>query len=72
MTSLFDNGAVVKRTHLTDDFDYNAFQSMYGDKAIPLFLAGKGGEELVVYAEDNVPTPKPGQTLVSLVSGDRK
>ncbi|HWP92813.1 MAG TPA: sodium:proton antiporter [Thermodesulfobacteriota bacterium] len=72
MTSLFDNGAVVKRTHLTDDFDYNAFRSMYGDKAISLFLARKGGEELVVYAEDNVPTPKPGQTLVSLVIGDRK
>ncbi len=59
-------GAVVKATKLTQEFEYEAFQSLYGKAAIPLFLVKESGD-LVVFTADNAPTPKPGQTLISLV-----
>jgi len=51
---------------LTDEFNYDSFQSLYGEKALPLFLIKESGE-LVVMALDNTPTPLPGQYLISLV-----
>ncbi len=59
-------GAVIKTTKLTQEFEYETFRSLYGEAAIPLFLVKESGD-LVVFTADNAPTPKPGQTLISLV-----
>jgi NhaP-type Na+/H+ or K+/H+ antiporter len=70
LDSKFASGASLKKTLLTDEFDYDSFKSLYGDKALPLFVIKEGGE-LVVLALDNTPTPLPGQYLISLVdNGD--
>ncbi len=66
LDSKFASGASLKKTPLTDEFNYDSFQSLYGEKALPLFIIKENGE-LVVLALDNTPPPLPGQSLISLV-----
>ncbi len=66
LTSRFRAGAIVKRTPLTDEFDYSDYRNMYGSSAIPLFVITDDGDLRVVTVEDE-PNPKPGQTLISIV-----
>lgn len=66
LQSRLARGAVVKATPLTEQFDFEAFRSHYKGSAVPLFLIGEGGALTVCTAAD-APTPRPGQTLVSLV-----
>ncbi len=61
----FRSGMVVKTTHLTEEFDFEAFKTRYAD-AIPLFLINEN-RELSVFTADKPPQPKPGQTLISFV-----
>lgn len=61
-----EEAAVVKKTGLTDEFDYRAFCDLYGDSALVLFVI-EGSGKLTVCTADNRPTPQPGQTLISLV-----
>jgi len=66
LASRFARGAVIKTTKLTEEFDYDAFRKLYGEEAIPLFTIAQNGN-LVVFTKDSPPTPRPGQTLISLV-----
>jgi NhaP-type Na+/H+ or K+/H+ antiporter len=61
----FRDGAKIKKNLLTEEFDYEAFQSMYGNNAVPLFLIDKNGY-LEVFTTDVTLSPKPGQKLISL------
>ena len=60
------SGAIVKKTQITEEFDYDAFVEIYGQSAIPLFIITEN-KELKVYTTDKKPTPRAGQTLISLV-----
>ena len=62
----FAEGASLKKTALTGEFNYDSFKELYGDKALPMFIIKDNGE-LVVLASDNTPKPLPGQYLISLV-----
>jgi len=62
----FLNGAVMKRTKLTDEFGFEAYRQRYGDKAVPMFLIGAEGQ-LEIYTTDREVTAKPGEILISLV-----
>ncbi len=62
----FAEGASLKKTPLTGEFNYDSFKELYGDKALPMFIIKESGE-LVVLASDNTPKPLPGQYLISLV-----
>lgn len=62
----YQMGATVKRTTLTPEFDYEAYQNAYGGEAMPLFVIRESGQVAVVEA-DTAPAPKAGQTLISLV-----
>jgi len=66
LTSRFRQGAVIKRTPLTEEFDFEAFRARYGESAIPLFAIRESGGVVVVTVLDP-PVLKPGQTLISLV-----
>lgn len=66
----FASGAVLKKTRLTEEFDYDAFKARYGDTAVPLFLVTETGN-LVVFTTDKPPSPKPGHTLISLVEEEK-
>ncbi len=63
---MFDAGATVKTTRITEKFDYAAFRRMYGESAVPMFVIGEEGELSVVTAESSA-RPRAGQTLFSLV-----
>jgi hypothetical protein len=62
----FSKGAVVKRTKLTPEFDFEKFTATYGDAALILFLIDASNRLLVTVA-DAAPHPAPGQTVISLV-----
>jgi len=62
----FRNGAIVKKTPLTEQFNYKTFQELYNGQAIPLFLITED-DELLIFTQDNQPAPRSGQTLISLV-----
>jgi hypothetical protein len=66
ITQRLQEGAVIKRTKLTDEFDFAAFQAYYGNDALPLFSVKESGD-IVIYTTTSAPSPKPGQTLISLV-----
>jgi hypothetical protein len=62
----FLNGAVMKRTKLTEEFGFETYQQRYGDKAVPMFLIDDEGQ-LEIYTADWELTAKPGDILISLV-----
>ena len=66
LAARFRAGAVVKRTSLTEEFDFAAFKEMYGGEALPIFLINESGK-LQVCTSANPSAPKPGQTLISIV-----
>ncbi|HET6384062.1 MAG TPA: cation:proton antiporter [Armatimonadota bacterium] len=59
-------GGVIKTTALTEAFDYRAFQARHGGAAVPLFLVSEGGS-LNVFTTDQPLTPRPGQSIISLI-----
>jgi CPA1 family monovalent cation:H+ antiporter len=65
----FMQGATVKATALTEEFDFAAFQALYGEAAVPLFVITESGRLNVITAERPV-EPKAGQTLISLVRAE--
>ena len=60
------SGAVVKRTRLSEEFDYTAFGNLYGESAVVLFVIDEAGK-LIVRTAESTADPRPGQTLISLV-----
>lgn len=67
LSGRFAAGAIIKTTGLTEEFDYDAFQTYYGGTAVPFFMIDQNGN-LTVFATDNPPKPRPGQKLISLVT----
>jgi NhaP-type Na+/H+ or K+/H+ antiporter len=67
LSAIYQTGAVIKQTPLTEQFGFTNFQERYGATAIPLFLIDENGK-LFIFTEDQQPTPKPGHSLISLVS----
>jgi NhaP-type Na+/H+ or K+/H+ antiporter len=66
LVTRFRAGASVKTTALTEQFDYDAFQELYGEQAIPLFLITKSGD-LRVFTANNDIIPQPSDSLISLI-----
>ncbi len=62
----FEQGAIVKITKLTEEFNYEAFQRRYQGTAILLFVINESGQLKVVTVDDEM-APKPGQTVIALV-----
>jgi len=63
----FLEGAEVKTTRLTEEFDAQAFARRWGKEALPLFRIDETGD-LAVFTTDARPALKAGQRLVSLVA----
>lgn len=64
LAHLVESGAALKRTKLTEQFNYARFRAA-SPGAVPLFVLDQSGSVHVV-SSDNPPTPRPGQTLISL------
>jgi hypothetical protein len=62
----FYSGAKVKSTKLSEEFDFEAFRSYYGEDALPLFCI-TDEEKLIVLTDDQNFEFKAGQTIIALV-----
>ncbi len=62
----FAEGAIVKKTAITDEFTYDDFRALYGNTAMPLFLIEPSGA-LTVCTADKKPAPQSGQAVIALV-----
>lgn len=66
LNAQYQNGWTIKKTSLTDEFDFTAFREHYDEKAIPLFLIGDPND-ISIFTVTDPPTPRPGYGLISLV-----
>jgi len=65
----FNQGHVMKKTGLTEDFTYEDFQATYEDSAVVMFVVPEKGK-LTVLATNTEYEPKAGDKLMSLVPPD--
>jgi NhaP-type Na+/H+ or K+/H+ antiporter len=66
MEARFRGGAIVKKTLITEEFDYGAFREMYGETALPLFIITES-DVLRICTADSPAMVQAGQTVISLV-----
>ncbi|UCD37945.1 MAG: sodium:proton antiporter [Fidelibacterota bacterium] len=66
LSELKARDAVIKKTVLTDTYDFNTFQQQYGGSALPLFLIDQD-RKLRVFTHDENLVPESGQVLISMV-----
>jgi len=59
-------GAQLKRTSLSETFDFESYKAHYGAEALPMFRVGADGR-LVVFDRVDTPDAGPGDVLISLV-----
>lgn len=69
VSSRMGSGWVVKVTSLSDEFTYDDFRTLYGSRALVLFVIGEGNK-LTVATDERPPDPQPGQSVVALVNPD--
>jgi NhaP-type Na+/H+ or K+/H+ antiporter len=67
MKSRFENGAMIKKTYITKEFDYDDFVSMHGDSFLPLIVITES-RDLKIFTTETQPSPQPGQILISMIS----
>lgn len=72
LNQLFAEGATIKATPLTREFDFQAYQERYSASALPLFLLDSATGRLVIFATDRPPLPQPGQTVISLIRANNQ
>lgn len=65
LARMFSDGAAIKRTNFTEQFDYAAFRDRYRN-AVPLFLITERGDLQIFTAADKQTVPLPGQSIISL------
>ena len=70
LSRLFAQGAVIKKTPLTEEFDFTKFKEHYGADALPLMLIDREEMKLRLCTKLDPPKPKAGDVLLSLVRGD--
>jgi hypothetical protein len=69
LDKLFREGAEIKASRMTEQFDIADFRARYGEDALPLFVLTKKETDIkvaVVTAGQTV-RPRPGQTLISVI-----
>ena len=59
LTNRFKKGAVLKKTTLSEKFDYAAFQEHYGNRAIPMFL---------ISADNRLTASRPTTSPISMTN----
>ena len=70
LNEAFARGATVKATTLSDEFTYEDFRERYGIYAIPMFVI-TGNKDLHVIAPGSDVEPDAGDTLISLIPGEK-
>ena len=66
LDEMFERGAKLKKTKITEKFRLADFQELYGDNYIPIFILSANGKEVRVVTEETN-EPEVGTTLAALV-----
>jgi hypothetical protein len=66
MSEIMETQPKVKRTKLTKEFDYKAFQARHENAAIPLFVVKPDGSVQVCTVNDSM-GPEPDDIIISIV-----
>jgi len=66
---MFNNGAEIRSTPITDKFTFNDLKSQNKALLIPLFLLSKDGQ-VDIFTVDHQLEPIPGQTVISVVGNE--
>lgn len=69
LAELFEQGAQIRATSLTENFDFAVYRSRYGEGALPLFALDEK-QNLHVFTADGRVRPMAGWTVISLLSGE--
>ena len=69
LASRIAGGHVIKGTTLSDEFTYDDYRTLYGPRALVMFIVGENRRLTVVTAGSDL-APGPGQTLISLIDPD--
>lgn len=69
LDSLVKAGSVVKSTPLSSSFTYADYLEHYDNRAVPLGLI-TSDSKLILFTDDIRPSPKAGQTIISLIPPD--
>jgi NhaP-type Na+/H+ or K+/H+ antiporter len=67
LSELVDQGAVVRRTPLTEEFGFADYRRVHGSSAIPMFIV-REDQQLVVCTAGGDVAPEPGDVLIGLVT----
>jgi len=65
---IVEDRAVVKKTLLTEEFDFPAFLRQHGDSAVVLFVVAPKSKSISIRNAGESISPQPGQKLISLVT----
>jgi CPA1 family monovalent cation:H+ antiporter len=66
LKALIDSGAVVKKTNLTDNFNYDTFTSQYGQEGVPMFVVSGSGKVEIAVSESRF-SPMAKAKIAALV-----
>jgi NhaP-type Na+/H+ or K+/H+ antiporter len=69
LAAALEEGAALRATPLSATFTYANYRDHYGLRAMPLFVVSDGGR-LTFFTADVRPSPRPGQTVVSLIRSE--
>ena len=69
MAQLLRNGAEIKTTTLSEEFDFDAYMEKYGERSIPLF-AIDSKERLHIFVADGKMKPEKDWKVISMVRPD--
>ncbi|NIP37947.1 MAG: sodium:proton antiporter [Candidatus Dadabacteria bacterium] len=67
ITKLFNDGWIIKKAQITDEFDFQKYKDYYNGNLIPMFLV-RDNTELIVCTADDPPTPKSEDIIIALVN----
>lgn len=67
IASLLRQGAEIKSTQLSDEYDYEAYISNRTEQLIPLFASDQRGR-LHIFTSEKEITPEPGWSVISLIN----
>ena len=69
LASWIRNGAEVRSTQLSEEFDFETYRNRYGEHCLPLFVIDPK-DRLQMFTVENNLSPEPGWTIVSLIRPD--
>tara|TARA_R110000868_G_scaffold368227_1_gene631212 strand:+ start:46005 stop:47840 length:1836 start_codon:yes stop_codon:yes gene_type:complete len=62
----------VSNTPITDEFNFNEYNNLYGDNSIPIFVLSADESTLIPFSVDNPPTPQPGDSIIALTVANKE